>query len=391
LEIFMHIGVHLSRAYPSIEANVVQIVQLCRAYHALGHQVTLFIPRDEAFTTDEAALAAGRRTFGDDLPFAIVFIPRWRLFGRFEVLGTVKGLLRKLREHPVDVVYTLNHWSVFALHRARVPFVFELHETRLHFTSKFIGWMLQRMIVRWARREDCKLIVAISAALAKIWQGYGAPAEKFIVAHDAVELSLFDPSLPKGEARAQLHLPPEKKLVVYTGSLTADRGMDLVMAAARELPQFDFHIVGGTDEEVAGYRADVQRQQLTYVHFVGRVEHKQIPLWCAAADILLMMWTWKVPTIRGCSPMKVFEYMAAGRLIVGPAFPTVCEVLENGTDAILFEPDDLPAMIAALREAETKIDDPTLPRRARQKVAEKYTWEVRCRRILNALAERGIR
>jgi glycosyltransferase involved in cell wall biosynthesis len=386
----MRIGVHLSRAYPSVEANVVQIVQLCQAFQALGHQVTLFIPRNESFTTDEAALAAGRQTFGGDLSFSIVFIPRWRFLGRFEVLGTVKGLVHMLREHPVDLVYTLNHWSVYFLHRARIPFVFEVHETHVHTKSKFWSWLLQRVIVRWARSDDCKIMVAISAALAKIWQGYGAPAAKFVVAHDAVELSVFDLSVSKSDARAQLNLPLEKKLVVYTGSLTADRGMDLVMAAARELPQLDFHIVGGTDQEVAGYRADVQRLSLTNVHYVGRVEHRQIPLWCAAADILLMMWTWKVPTIRGCSPMKVFEYMAAERLMVGPAFPTVCEVLENGADAILFEPDNLHEMIAALREAETKIDDPTLPRRARQKVAEQYTWDVRCRRILSALAARGV-
>lgn len=36
--------------------------------------------------------------------------------------------------------------------------------------------------------------------------------------------------------------------------------------------------------------------------------------------------------------------MAAQRLIVGPAFPTVLEVLEDGRDAILLEPDDADAM-----------------------------------------------
>ncbi len=103
-----------------------------------------------------------------------------------------------------------------------------------------------------------------------------------------------------------------------------------------------------------------------------------------------MMWTWQVPTIRGCSPMKMFEYMAAERLIVGPGFPTVNEVMEHETDGLLFEPDNIAAMIATLRKAAQLTNSP-MPRAAREKVAQHYTWQARCKRILDGLAERGIK
>jgi glycosyltransferase involved in cell wall biosynthesis len=274
-----------------------------------------------------------------------------------------------------------------------VPFIFEAHEEHLHGRSPLLGLFLRRRIVRISRGPFCALVVTISDALRKIWEGYGVPPEKLLAAHDGVELSLFDLSLTKQAACEQLgklhptsFLPhPSSRMVVYTGALKPDRGIDHMLDAANALPEHQFYLVGGREAEVAQWSEIAKAKRIANVYFPGKVPHSEIPLWLAAADILLMNWTWQVPTIRGCSPMKLFEYMAAQRLIVGPAFPTVLEVLENGKDAILFEPDNLDAMIGALREATGKLNDPSLPRAAYEKAARAYTWQARCQRILAAL------
>jgi glycosyltransferase involved in cell wall biosynthesis len=380
----MKIGYVHSRAFPSTEANVVQVVQMCRAFTLLGHEVKLFIPRAEMYLTDDLARADIPELFGEHLPFEIVFVPRIKLFGRLEVLGSVKGTLQALRQHKLDLVYTRNPWSVRFLSRVGVPFIFEAHEEHLHKRSKFLGIYLKRMIARKSRQSSCVLVVTISDALRKIWQGYGVPPEKLLAAHDGVELELFSSALSKAAAREQLGVQ-RAPVVVYTGALKFDRGIDQMLYAAERLPELDFYFVGGTSQEVANWRGAVEHMRLTNAHFPGRVPHRHIPAWLAAADILLMMWTWQVPTIRGCSPMKMFEYMAANRLIVGPAFPTIEEVLENGKDSILFEPDNKDALIAALREAHSKLGDSTLPHAAQEKVARDYTWQARCEKILASL------
>jgi glycosyltransferase involved in cell wall biosynthesis len=81
--------------------------------------------------------------------------------------------------------------------------------------------------------------------------------------------------------------------------------------------------------------------------------------------------------------------MAAERTIVGPAFPTVLEVLQDGREAILFEPDNLHEMITALKRGVEEAHRGNLARAARRKVAAEYTWEHRCRGILEAFAARG--
>ncbi|MBI5060138.1 glycosyltransferase [candidate division KSB1 bacterium] len=390
----MRIGYVHSTPFPSLAANVVQVVQMCRAWGALGHHVTLFIPRADAYSDSAAALAAAAQMFGGALPFEVEYVARKRLWGRLDVLGSVDGTISAIRARKPDLVYTRNPWSVEFLPRTGTPFVFEAHEEHVHVKSHILDLMLRNMIVRASQRPSCACVVAISAALARIWEGYGVPRSKLLAAHDGVDAELFGLDLPAAAARAELSsagfagLSPAGRVVVYTGALRADRGVDQMLRAAQRLDTLTFFFIGGTDQELAQCRKSAADLGLRNVHFPGRVAHREIPHWLAAADILLMMWTSKVPTMRGASPMKMFEYMAADRLIVGPAFPTIREVLENDKDAVLFQPDDAEALIAGLEHACALLDSggaASLARSAREKVRRDYTWRTRCQRILAAL------
>jgi glycosyltransferase involved in cell wall biosynthesis len=377
--------------FPSLDANVVQVVQMCRAFTRSGHEVTLFIPRARLFDSDDAALAAAREFYAGKLPFRVEFVRRVRIFGRLEMLGSVRSTLSAIRRAQPDLIYTRNPWTMLFLPRAGVPFVFEAHEERVHLRSRFLDRYLRRAIVRAARRPSCMMVVAISDALRKIWEKFGVPSEKLIFAHDGVELEMFDPEMSAKEARAKLGLESTRPLVVYTGALKTDRGVDQMLEAARALPEMDICFVGGKEEEIAFWKKEAQCLGVANVRFAGRVAHREIPLYLTAADVLLMMWTSRVPTIRGCSPMKMFEYMAARRLIVGPAFPTIEEVLENGKDAILFEPDNPAALISALSEALSKRNDVGMPNAARSKVEREYTWQTRAEKILGEIEKRGMK
>jgi glycosyltransferase involved in cell wall biosynthesis len=380
-----------SVAFPSLDANVVQVVQMCRAFAQRGHEVRLFIPRAKQFLSDEAARAGARDFYAGDLPFAVEFVKDIRVFGRLQMLGSVRSTLKAIRRARPDLIYSRNPWTIRFLPRAGVPFVFEVHEERVHLRSRCLNRYLRRAIVRASRRPECLLVVAISDALRRIWVEFGVPSEKLVSAHDGVEIEMFNPEMSASEARTKLGLEGARPLVVYTGALKTDRGVDQMLAAARALPEMELCLVGGKENEITFWKSQAARMGLSNVRFAGRVPHREIPLWLAAADVLLMMWTSRVPTIRGCSPMKMFEYMAAQRLIVGPAFPTIREVLEDGKDAILFEPDNVAALIAALREALARRNDSAMPRAARAKVERDYTWQKRAEKTLGEIEKREMR
>jgi glycosyltransferase involved in cell wall biosynthesis len=83
--------------------------------------------------------------------------------------------------------------------------------------------------------------------------------------------------------------------------------------------------------------------------------------------------------------MKLFEYLAAGKTILGTALPSIKEVLTHDHNAWLVPPDD-PAALAAGMAA--LLSQPDLAKRLGQQAkqdAPRYTWPARARRILTAL------
>ncbi len=86
------------------------------------------------------------------------------------------------------------------------------------------------------------------------------------------------------------------------------------------------------------------------------------------------------------SPLKMFEYMAAGKPIISSDLPVLREVLEDGRNAILVPADDLAAWESAIHRLS---GDPDLGLRlgeaARRDLHERYTWDARAGRVLDRL------
>jgi glycosyltransferase involved in cell wall biosynthesis len=120
------------------------------------------------------------------------------------------------------------------------------------------------------------------------------------------------------------------------------------------------------------------------------VPNEKIPLYQAAADVLLMPYQNSVATSSGgntaaiCSPMKMFEYMAAGRAILTSDLPVLHEVLDE-TTAVFCPPEDLPAWTTAL-EGLLKGEKwrQALGQCAREAVGQ-YSWIERMKNILLGL------
>ena len=121
----------------------------------------------------------------------------------------------------------------------------------------------------------------------------------------------------------------------------------------------------------------------------GSRRNEQLPLYQAAADILLMPYSKQIGISSGIgnsaaisSPMKMFEYLATGRAIIASDLPVFHEVL-NDKNAIFCTPDKVLDWEGALRGL---LDNPKrgeqLGAQARED-AKNYSWTERARRILD--------
>lgn len=239
-----------------------------------------------------------------------------------------------------------------------------------------------RLRRRWllAAARGCRGLIAISNGVARDLCELGIEPERVRVEHDGVEATRFADLPERAAARAELGLPQAARIAVYTGGLLEWKGVDLLVEAARALPQHLFVIAGGM-------RADVERLReraggLANLRIDGFQPPQRVGLYLAAADLGVVP-NRSRPAIsaRYTSPLKVFEAKAVGLPLVASDLPSLREVL--GEDEARFvAPDDAQALGAGLRAL---LEDPQLCARlgaaARARAGE-HTWDARARRIL---------
>jgi glycosyltransferase involved in cell wall biosynthesis len=216
------------------------------------------------------------------------------------------------------------------------------------------------------------------------------PDGRVQVAPNGVDLERYQDLPTPAEARARLGLA-EAFTIGFTGHFYSGRGLEMLAELARQLGQYQFLWVGGTPEAVADWATKLREAKQDNVTLTGFVENSRLPLYQTAADVLLMPYTSSVSASSGqeiseiINPMKMFEYMAAGRPIVTSSLPVIREVLDE-TRAVFCPPADTAAWKAAiLALAAEPARRATLAANARAEV-EKYTWLQRAQRALQGFA-----
>ena len=357
---------------PSRTANSLQVMKMCAAMAQLGHDVTLLVPR---FDSEAPGLADLEHAYGVDIRFRIRWLRGWRFFGRIAWELRVLSACRK-----ADLLFTRNARIAAG---ARRPVILELHQP----LSDPLDRLAWRQLLK---SPNLRTLVFISQRLKSLEAaGNGLGSARVTVAHSAVDAHRFDPDILPSSARAELAWP-ERTTAVYAGHLYEGRGVSLILALAQRFPEVQFVLIGGESAAIAEAKAMIAQCGLLNVQLIGFVANADLPRYLAAADILLMPYERVVRVSGGadtaeyCSPLKLFEYLASGRTILASRLPSIVEIL-NEDNALLCEPEDLPAWEAAFRIALDPKIRARLGAKARQTALQR-TWVDRARSILVAAA-----
>jgi glycosyltransferase involved in cell wall biosynthesis len=226
---------------------------------------------------------------------------------------------------------------------------------------------------------------ALGAHLEKVYRVVFTPGE-VVIGPNGVDLERYAGLPNPAEARRMLGLR-ETTTAGYTGHLYPGRGIGLLVELARRYPHVHFLWVGGRPEDVENWRRELASQSLANVSLTGFVPNSRLPLYQAAADILLMPYERAIAGSSGgnsadyCSPMKMFEYMACGRAILSSDLPVLREVL-NESNAVLCPPEDTEAWDVAFGALlDNSVQRQALGCHARQDVTA-YTWQARAGKAL---------
>ncbi len=374
----MKIALITNSRIPSLTANSIQAMKVAQALMQLGHDVKMCAPAEaNPVSTDVLLAHYGLRLVPD-----LELLPSIK---RFKRLDFILHARRAAKKFGADLIYTwLPQAAVLGLWSGD-PVVLEMHADN----SGLLGaWWMRQF---WKAKGRRVLTVTTSALRKALERSTRLPFkdEAVILAPNGVELERYEnlPSPP--EARRQLNLP-DGLTVGFTGHIYPGRGADLLFELAKQMPAVNFLWVGGAPKSVSFWRGKLNEARMTNVTMTGFVQHERIPLYQAAADVLLMPYSRSVAASSGqdiaevINPMKMFEYMAAGRAIVSADLPSIREVLNEG-NAVFCGPGKMEEWRA---EIEKLLADESrrlaVGKQARRDV-ERFTWVKREERILNGI------
>ena len=360
---------------PSKTANGIQVMKMCEAFADLGYDVTLLV-REAEIDLDSAE---AHDFYGVKDTFQLSYTAD-KLPDRFGIIHTFGCVVAAIKS-KATLIYGRHIPSCILAGMLVRRVGLELHEA--HTINGWIGRKIFRLAVR---RKWIGPVVVISGALRKEVDDVlrGVPVD-IVIAHDgAVETKDVAQEFKKRETERR------RISVGYIGHLYEGRGFEIIAGAAKALAELEFHVVGGDEETVQMLKA--QTADLENLHLHGFVAPAEARQFLDMFDIALAPYQESVrvagqgrDTSRWMSPLKIFEYMAAGKPIVCSDLPVLREVLENGKTAILVPPGEVSVWVSALQALAS---DGVLRQRlgsAARAEAKRYSWRARAEKIITSL------
>jgi glycosyltransferase involved in cell wall biosynthesis len=364
---------------PSERAHAYQIVQLCAWLGRFGHRVTLVNP-DRAGGRDVFAY------FGiADRPFTHVVLPSWDALAiPVKFLKPIAYALQRFffvqafrtwsRGKTADAWYTRDPAMIDGLRNAvQSPWVLELHDAPDHVPER---WRRVKPFVR-------EFVVISNGLKEDLVKRLGIPEERIVVAPDGFDPAEFEDDAMSGKEtlRQAFGLPVSAFVAIYAGSFYPWKGVDLVVRAwAQTPPNAHLVLIGGPPGDRERLARLVDARVRDRIHIYPYVSRPEIVRWLRAADVGLLTSSPAHEIARAfTSPIKQFEYLAAGLPIIASDVPSSHEVLTTDV-ATFYKPSESGFVDAFRKTMEDASWRASAARRTRELVRG-YSWEARARSI----------
>jgi len=239
----------------------------------------------------------------------------------------------------------------------------------------------------WRQAEG---YVTITAALGDEMRSRHGARGHLAIIHDGVRVAPGARFNAEHRSLVPGAAAPYSPVVAYAGHLYPWKGVDVLLQAFAQLPNAEGLIIGGHAEEpdLGRLKALAERLGITSrVTFTGIVEPSRVHELLQQADILALPNPATAISTRFTSPLKLFEYMSAGRAIVASDLPSIREVLHHEIDALLVAPGDPAALAAAIERLAAQPGLAARLARAAFDAAPDFSWDRRAERLEQLFTE----
>lgn len=304
-----------------------------------------------------------------------------------------------LQEKTFDLIYErYSLWSQTGVEYAEkqgISAVLEVNAPLIDESKTYRGLVNERQAVSIAEYnfQHASLICCVSQAVADYVHelvmaiSTSSAARPIIVTPNAVDPQRFASLSPP-----VLRAVTDELTIGFVGTLKPWHGLEYLLSAFAIFCQKNLKlsvsllIVGEGPQRVAMEALASELKISAKIQFTGAVSPADIPFWLEKMDIAVAPY----PALDNFyfSPLKVFEYMAAGLPVIASDIGQIKTIIQHGQQGLLITPGSVSALSTALQQL---VDHPqqalALAYQAQQYIFAHYTWDAVAQRILKQVLD----
>jgi glycosyltransferase involved in cell wall biosynthesis len=280
---------------------------------------------------------------------------------------SIRPVLEKFQPDLIHVVNPaiLGLGGLYYAKTMKIPLVASYHTHLPQYLQHYGLGILEPLLWELLKsaHNQADLNLCTSTAMVKELRSHGI--ERVDLWQRGVDTELFQPELASPEMRDRLSQGhPESPLLLYVGRLGAEKEIDRIKPILAAIPDARLALVGDgpTRQQLQEHFAG------TPTNFVGYLRGKELASAFASADAFIF------PSRTETLGLVLLEAMAAGCPVVAAARGGILDIVTDGVNGYLFDPEaEDGAIVATQRLLANQKERETLRLQARQE-AERWGW-----------------
>ncbi len=344
----------------NMSAYTQHVLKMCDAFSNQNSNIELFLPKNEKYINFK--FLKKKFLLRSKKKFRINSVLDHQIYNFFSRTYFAFQVARSVKKKKFDLILTRSFISSFFLSLFRIKHFLEIH-SEIRSITKFIMLKLNFINSKYIIRN-----IMISKALNKI---YKIKKTKTLILHDGVDIKNFKKSKIKSKI----------KTASYVGSFYKGRGIEIIEELAKKFKDINFHLYGNNRKFLKSKNKNIK--------FLGHIDYNKVPLVLSNSDVLLMPYANEVSvrakdinTANYCSPLKMFDYLAAGKVIMSSKLDGICEILKHNRNSIIVKKYDKNVWIKEFNYLlKNKYNIKELSKNSLI-TAKKNTWKLRVKKII---------
>lgn len=353
----MRIALFTETFLPKVDGIVTRLKHTVEQLQQAGNQVMVFSP-EGGLTEYKGAQIHG--VSGFPLPL----YPELKLALPRPSIGEALEAFRPDLVHVVNPA-VLGLAGIYYSKAMNLPLVASYHTHLPKYLEHYGLGMLEG--VMWemikAMHNQARLNLCTSTAMQEELTSHGI--ERVDVWQRGVDTDLFSPKLACPRMRDRLSQGhSEAPLLLYIGRLSAEKEIDRIKPVLKGIPSARLALVGD-----GPHREDLERHfEGTPTHFVGYLAGQELAAAYASADAFIF------PSRTETLGLVLLEAMAAGCPVVAANSGGIPDIVTNGENGYMFDPNHEDGALEATRRLLAAKTERELLRRNARLEAEKWGW-----------------